>query len=318
MENASSKILSIIIPVYNVEKYLNRCLDSIIMQDRDNCEVILVDDGSQDNCPYICDDYARKFSDIKVIHQRNGGLSKARNVGMSIADGEYIMFVDSDDWIERECINRFKKIINSHRPDVIMGKAWVVDNAGDKKNKLNYFINEGYYSIDAFFQFQKNRSMFSACAPFYIVKRSLVINNCLGFKEGILLEDDLWTPILLTKANTIFFDNNYFYNHYIRESSIMHGTGMDRLAKNYFIVCEELDTYFKGIDESKFGALKDHISNMFLQAICMIDDPSKYFKQFPRSFPWKYAFYKRMKLKSILYFISPTVYLFVHKAVKGF
>ena len=94
--------VSIIVPVYKVEKYLRKCIDSIINQTLKDIEIILVDDGSPDNCGKICDEYAAKDTRIKVIHKENGGLSSARNAGMEVAEGEYIGFVDSDDWIESD------------------------------------------------------------------------------------------------------------------------------------------------------------------------------------------------------------------------
>ena len=94
-----SSVISVIVPIYNVEDYLDRCVDSIINQTYSNLEIILVDDGSPDNCPKMCDDYAKKDSRIKVVHKENGGLSDARNAGMKVATGEYISFIDSDDWI---------------------------------------------------------------------------------------------------------------------------------------------------------------------------------------------------------------------------
>ena len=92
-------LISVIVPVYGVEAYLNQCIDSILAQTHKNLEIILVDDGSPDRCPTICDEYARKDSRVRVIHKKNGGLSDARNAGLEIATGEYIGFVDSDDWI---------------------------------------------------------------------------------------------------------------------------------------------------------------------------------------------------------------------------
>ena len=95
-------MISVIVPVYKVEPYLRRCVDSILAQSYTNLEIILVDDGSPDNCPAICDKYAEKDDRVRVIHKPNGGLSDARNYGMAVATGEYVMFVDSDDWIESE------------------------------------------------------------------------------------------------------------------------------------------------------------------------------------------------------------------------
>lgn len=102
--------ISVIIPIYNVEKYLNQCIDSIISQTFRDIEVILVDDGSTDNSPKICDAYARQDDRVKVIHQKNGGPSSARNAGIDIATGKYIMFVDGDDWVE---LNTIQSCVNS-------------------------------------------------------------------------------------------------------------------------------------------------------------------------------------------------------------
>ena len=92
-------LISVIVPIYNVEKYLARCVDSIVNQTYKNLEIILVDDGSPDLCPQMCDDYAEKDSRIKVVHKKNGGLSDARNAGMAVSTGEYISFIDSDDYV---------------------------------------------------------------------------------------------------------------------------------------------------------------------------------------------------------------------------
>jgi cellulose synthase/poly-beta-1,6-N-acetylglucosamine synthase-like glycosyltransferase len=99
-----NQVVSIIIPIYKVEKYIHRCIDSIINQTYKNLEIILVDDGSPDNCGLICDAYKKKDKRIKVIHKKNGGLSEARNEGLKIASGEYIGFIDSDDWVEEKYI----------------------------------------------------------------------------------------------------------------------------------------------------------------------------------------------------------------------
>ena len=103
------KLISVIVPIYNVEKYLTKCIESIINQTYKNLEIILVDDGSPDKSPIICDEYAKKDNRIKVIHKKNGGLSDARNYGMSLATGEYISFIDSDDYIDEEMYEKHMK-----------------------------------------------------------------------------------------------------------------------------------------------------------------------------------------------------------------
>lgn len=107
-------LISIIIPIYNVEKYLRRCVDSILCQSYHNLEIWLVDDGSPDGCPAICDEYAGKDKRVKVIHKKNGGLSDARNVAIDVATGEYICFVDSDDYVASTYVETLYALIDKY------------------------------------------------------------------------------------------------------------------------------------------------------------------------------------------------------------
>ena len=112
-------LISVIVPIYNVEKYINRCIDSIIEQTYTNLEIILVDDGSTDNSGSICDEYAKKDNRIKVIHKENGGVSSARNVGLDTAIGQYITFVDSDDYIEKKYCEILLKTLKKQKADCV-------------------------------------------------------------------------------------------------------------------------------------------------------------------------------------------------------
>ena len=122
-------LISVIVPVYNVEKYLPKCVDSILAQTYDNLEIILVEDGTKDNSGAICDEYARKDSRIRVIHKENGGLSSARNAGMDIARGEYFGFVDSDDWIEPEMYETLLNLADKYDADMVCGSRYDVEAA---------------------------------------------------------------------------------------------------------------------------------------------------------------------------------------------
>ena len=117
------ELISIIVPIYNVEAYLERCLDSLVGQTYSNIEIILVDDGSTDHCPEICDIWERKDPRIKVIHKENGGLSDARNVGIKKVSGDYIIFVDSDDWLHRDMIKILADIRMETNADIVECKA---------------------------------------------------------------------------------------------------------------------------------------------------------------------------------------------------
>ena len=135
--------VSIVVPIYNVEKYLEQCIDSIINQTLKDIEIILVDDGSPDNCPQICDDYAKKDSRIKVVHKKNGGLSSARNAGIEVATGDYIGFVDSDDYIELDMYEKMYSIAIENNVDFVMSDYYRVSDGGKVIATLD--MDEGIY-----------------------------------------------------------------------------------------------------------------------------------------------------------------------------
>ena len=124
-------LISVIIPVYNVEKYINRCVDSVIHQSYTNLEIILVDDGSPDNCPTICDNYSKQDSRIKVIHKKNGGLSDARNVGIEHSKGKYITFIDSDDYISNDYVEILYKLITKYNSKIAVADNYIFYEDGN-------------------------------------------------------------------------------------------------------------------------------------------------------------------------------------------
>ena len=127
-------LVSVIVPVYNVEEYLCRCVDSILSQTYHNLEVILVDDGTKDNSGSICDEYAARDARVRVIHKENGGLSSARNAGIEIARGAYLQFVDSDDWIEPDAVESLLALALEHHVELVIGGRWDVKaKTGQKK-----------------------------------------------------------------------------------------------------------------------------------------------------------------------------------------
>ena len=126
------ELISVIIPVYNVQAYLVRCVDSVINQSYDNLEIILVDDGSSDNSSQICDELALKDRRIKVIHKTNGGLSDARNVGLEKSVGDYILFVDSDDFIHQEMVEKMYGIIQKNETDIVVCGIYRTDGENHK------------------------------------------------------------------------------------------------------------------------------------------------------------------------------------------
>ena len=139
-------LISVVIPVYNVEKYIDRCIDSVINQTYKNLEILLIDDGSKDSSSEKCDLFAESDSRIKVVHKNNGGLSDARNKGIDIFQGEYITFIDSDDWINLEYIELLYKSIINNNADISISDMVDSDGKGYEKRYNTYGINEKVYT----------------------------------------------------------------------------------------------------------------------------------------------------------------------------
>lgn len=213
---------SIIVPVYNVEAYIDECLLSLINQTYPNLEIVIVDDGSNDNCPCICDIYAKKDNRISVIHQPNRGLSSARNTGILHSTGDYVVFVDSDDLLDVCAIDRLNKAAINF-PDVIVTELFNTIDVSKKPNEDILFcqpsLNDKASVIEFVFGLKKNVWP----APQYIVKRNLISDNSLTFEIGRYHEDVSWTTLLFSKAQTFaFYSGVWYIRRLARAGSIMN------------------------------------------------------------------------------------------------
>ena len=207
-------LVSIIVPVFNVEKYLEECLDSILNQTYENIEVILVDDGSTDSSGKICDEYLKKDSRIKVFHKTNGGLSDARNYGVENSNGEYIIFVDSDDYLSKYTLEFSIKEIKDAAADILV---FAIKREKEEKEILEYKKNifnreEGIIEL-----FKGNLYRFSAWGKIY--KTSIV--KKYKFPEGKIHEDQATTYKYFLDANKIAYIDYVGYIYYKRENSIL-------------------------------------------------------------------------------------------------
>ena len=200
-------LLSVIIPIYNVEKYLNRCVDSVINQHLLDIELILVDDGSPDRCPEICDNYSDKYDFIKVIHKKNGGLSEARNYGLENAKGEYIIFMDSDDWWNSEVAVRKIMDYALKHTDVDMflfdGLDYIEGEGYFQRNEHQNFHDIDVSSVKAYYQSLLNNGNLEVSANTKILKRQFLIDNHLFFTPNLLSEDNEWMMRILRVAKKV-------------------------------------------------------------------------------------------------------------------
>lgn len=203
--------VSIIVPVYNVENYLYTCLDSLILQTYENLDIILVDDGSTDSSGEICDIYSKRDSRIRVIHKTNGGQSSARNVGLNVADGEYVLFVDSDDYITENAVEVFVEKAAQGKPDILQGDI-LNDKERMKNPDFRRIEHENKICATKVFLAEKLSTETYDIVPFlYFVKREYLIRSGLQFHEGVFYEDQLWTLQLLTGSGTVMKIRHPFY-----------------------------------------------------------------------------------------------------------
>jgi len=214
--------LSIIIPIYNTGKYLHKCIKSILSQKLTDFELILVDDGSADESGAICDEYANSDNRVKVIHKINEGVSITRNTGIAIAQGEYIGFVDSDDWIEPDMYFEMYKLAIEKNTDIVMCDAVTkYDNKPDEPDTITQLKDDILLKKENITPKLLCEIAGSACRCIY--KRELLVGNNVNFPEKILFsEDRIFNILSMGYANSIYYTKTPFYNRYIRKGSAVN------------------------------------------------------------------------------------------------
>lgn len=232
--------ISVIVPIYKVEKYIQKCVLSLLKQEFDSYEIILVDDGSPDKCPSICDDYQRKYDMVKALHKKNGGLGDARNYGVKFACGEYVAFVDSDDYVEPKYLSNMWKLISKFKADMCITKIkreneWDNKQPREETDSCNYCLT----SNEAIFEIYKHEELgWSACGKLF--KRSLVLEH--PFPKGYY--EDCATMYKIVDSCDAVACGDYLYNyHYINhENSILQS---ELRAEHYriFDICEEFEKF---------------------------------------------------------------------------
>lgn len=228
-------LISVILPVYGVEQYLNQCIESLVNQSYENIEIILVDDGSRDRCPQIIDEWAKRDSRVKALHKENGGQSSARNLGMDTAKGELITFVDSDDWVEPDYCEKLQKVIELFDADIAVGFFKKVD--GKTVIKQNFFIpsEDDFYSCNG--EQAVRYILEHSIAVWGKIYKSKVLKN-LRFPEGRLAEEYAFQLNALLNCKTVGFCNMHLYNYRIRSVSDAHSIKPNYLLDNIYAIDE--------------------------------------------------------------------------------
>jgi glycosyltransferase involved in cell wall biosynthesis len=260
------ELITIIVPIYKVENFIHRCVNSMRSQSYTNLEIILVDDGSPDNCGAICDTYAKSDDRIKVIHKRNGGLSDARNYGLDIASGDYIAFLDSDDWIHEKHIEKLYELIKKTDSDIAVCdflKKSTEDCKSDQIEETLYW----YSNIEALEQLMDRFSTQLVVAWGKLYKQNLFEN--LRFPVGRLHEDVFITYKLIFRARKIALTTAPLYYYWQRTDSITGG----RMNGKGYIDC--IDAYTKRAEFFYEIGLKELSSRQFKQIFINYIDERK-------------------------------------------
>ena len=302
--------VSIIIPVYNVEKYIHQCMKSILAQKDVDFEIIAVDDGSPDNCPAILDEYAKKDPRIHVIHQENGGVSRARNKGLESAGGKWCYFVDSDDWLVKDGLSKALKFADESGADVVFVDCRECYASGNKKRirlfsqPFNTADPQTIEDIQASILCHKMSPYFSPGAdnaypaPWSkLVRTALIRDNNIQFDPyvGGVYDDGLFTLEILEAAGRVAYNADCLYNYRILDTSIVHANSkgkIEKFEKNCARVDDFLGRYGKArkFTDAEYARRIAYLSSMLATSFSAkgMMDRKEYLSILGRS-PWKEA-----------------------------
>ena len=301
---------SFILPIYNVEAYLEECVASILAQTYTDYEIILVDDGSKDSSPMICDRLAEQDARIKVVHKKNGGLSDARNAGTDVAVGTYIIFIDSDDFLlTRDFLEKVNEKAEN-RPDLIFYKYQKYYHASktfeDCKYSYKTAIDKNTYSerVEALVK----ADAFYGMAWIKTIKKTLLDENKIQFEVGLLGEDMEWNYHLMVNASSIEFIDESFVAYRQREGSITATHKLKNLTDFIYvlekwserIMKKEMDSLLKN---ALLGSLAKYYSNMLVVYARLKDAEKKKYRKRIKELSWllKYSMSNRPKTVGKIY-----------------
>lgn len=236
------ELVSVIVPVYNVEKYLARCIQSVCGQSYQGLEIILVDDGSKDKSGVICDEYAEQDGRIKVIHKENGGLGDARNAGVEKAEGKYLLFVDSDDRIHENLVRDTVETAEKNQADMV-----IFDYIGEEENGNLTDRFTFPFSVNRVIEVaeEKELIMRSCSAVNKLIRRELWKESGFQFPKGRYYEDLATIPKVMTKTKKIVYLPEVYYYYLMRDGSIMHSRNFEKNYEDRTWAVDQLLEYFE-------------------------------------------------------------------------
>lgn len=308
--------VTVIIPVYNVEKYIDRCVMSVIKQTYKNLEVILVDDGSLDNSGVLCDEYKLKDDRIKVIHKKNGGLSDARNTGMKISTGDYLLFVDSDDYLQIDAIERLLELALKFDAEIVEGGA--VSLTKEKKvsnfKSPNIMPEKIYNGVEYAIERIRNHCFYAAVwLKFY--RRDYIEKLNIWFKKGRIHEDELWNPQTIIPAQRIVYTDYCFYNYDITRSTSIMNQYSEKNLISIFDNCRELSLFYKtsNLNRIQRNFFLNYVIKQYMISAIRTSDLSWYKKNRDIVFVLKNVKSIKLIFISIIYILNIKVFVKILK-----
>lgn len=226
--NMEQPTVSVVIPVYNVEKYLAECVESVLRQTWGDYEIILVDDGATDSSGALCDRYAAEYGCIRVFHQPNGGLSAARNTGLRAARGDYVYFLDSDDYIEPQTLERLRTAAEREKADVVFFDGYVFFDECEEDGSVSRYSRKDTYPAcggRAMLLRLLENDEYRTAVPLLLFRRAFLMGRDLWFLEGIIHEDELFTFLVYNADGVVCHCHEQLYARRIRPGSIMTSSG---------------------------------------------------------------------------------------------
>lgn len=305
--------LSVIVPIYNVENYLERCIKSILAFKDAGTEVILVNDGSTDSSGVICEKY-KSIPGVTVITKENGGLSDARNAGLELASGEYVWFVDSDDAANLD-MKKFAEVIQ-YEPDILCANYSICQSEKYTLVEQTCLSPEKEYTGPSALKLMLKENQYYVAVWRNIFRREYLREHNFKFRKGIYHEDEQITPYLFLQANKVMLLNQSIYNYYIRDDSISSSKNWKKNIQDIFSVFyENAESFINNVkDEQLKKLLMNDIVRKMIYHLCKHQVPREYAKQYIREdFLYKHAGGLKNKTRVFVYLCVPQVYYQVYR-----
>lgn len=297
---------SIIVPAYNVENYIDRCIKSLINQDINDYEIIIVNDGSTDST----EEKILKWDNTKITFinkKSNTGLSDSRNLGLKNARGEYILFVDSDDYLEYNSLSNLKSYIEEVYPTDVVYMGYVKEKAGVASNQYDFHSKfNKCYSSHEFMKFELQHRGIPIPACFAVYRRGFLIEQDISFEVGLLHEDELWAPTVMLYAKSIATTNLSLYHYILRDDSITQKKDKVQNGLDLLHICQQLMDLSINIQDNELQKLmKNHIAMVYMKAMCIGKLYRKEYKvQINHLLPLRNVCFPKDMIKGFIFAIS--------------